>query len=523
MITVLHGLEGQSLLEVIRASDYQLRAPCAGRGTCRKCRVQLHDAGEDGLLSVPTTKELEQLSAEELASGIRFACLTRFQRAGELSIELQDDRIVSPSEQLVVSIDPSVKQLAVDSGLRLRIAVDIGTTTIAACLVDVQAGAVLSVLTETNAQKSWGSDVVARIQSVCDHPAALSAMQKSIVRQLDHLIHKLLAGQGHQASELGLVAVAGNTTMLHLLAGETPAGMARFPFHPVFLESCCVSISDYGFKLPSTCQLLLLPGISAFVGADITAGVLATGIYQAEGMELLLDIGTNGEMVLGNRQGLLATATAAGPAFEGAQITHGCPGIAGALDHAGEGAEGFWYTTVNEAPLCGICGSGLIDLVAWLRHSGMMDETGYLELSDGKDAFFPDHKMQISLNQRDIRQLQLAKGAIAAGIVMLCQRAGIRVEEITRIHLAGGFGSFIRADSAIDIGLLPACFTGKVSTAGNTSLRGALQVISCFKAIDQCIKIAHDAKVVDLAAETGFQSVFAECMLFPEEFVTDLS
>jgi uncharacterized 2Fe-2S/4Fe-4S cluster protein (DUF4445 family) len=267
--------------------------------------------------------------------------------------------------------------------------------------------------------------------------------------------------------------------------------------------------------------LVLLPGISSFVGADIAAGVLSTGLHRAENMELLLDIGTNGEMVLGNARGMLATATAAGPAFEGAQITHGCPGVAGALDHAGAGAEGFWYTTINDAPLRGICGSGLLDLVAWLRRTGGMDETGYLDLPDGQAIFRPDPGLPIGLDQRDIRQLQLAKGAIAAGITVLCQRAGIAIEDIDRVHLAGGFGTFLRADSALDIGLLPPALRGKVKAVGNTSLKGALLVISRTDALDQCTQIAGSIQSVDLASDPEFQTVFAECMLFPEELPDD--
>ena len=517
----LPGLAGQTLLEAIRVSSQELRAPCAGRGNCGKCRVLVHAGPESVLLDAPAARELEQLSADDLSRGVRFACLARFRQAGDVAIELGDDGIAVPLEQLAVSFDAAIRQAAGASGQPLRVAVDIGTTTVAICLVDALTDTVLSVRTEANAQKSWGSDVVTRIQSVRDDQGALSAMHKAIVRQLDRLIHEQLAAHGRKAAELGLVAVAGNTTMLHLLVGADPSGMACLPFRPVFLEARRLPIAECGFKLPAVCQLLLLPGISAFVGADLSAGILATGLYHAEGMELLLDIGTNGEIVLGNAQRMLATATAAGPAFEGAQISHGCPGVAGALDHAGAGAEGFWYTTINDAPLRGICGSGLLDLIAWLRRSGWMDETGYLALPDDQDVFRPDPQLTIGLDQRDIRQLQLAKGAIAAGITLLCQRAGIAVEDITRVHLAGGFGTFMRADAALDIGLLPAALRGKIRAVGNTSLKGALLALSRSAAIEVCNRIAGSIQSVDLAGDAGFQDAFAECMLFPEELADD--
>ena len=517
MISQLYGLAGQTLLEAIRRSSHELRAPCAGRGTCGKCRVLVHAASDSAFLESPSSIELEQLTSGEASRGVRLACLARFQATGEVAVELGDDGIAIPIEQLSVSVDLAVQYAAIESGHPLSIAIDIGTTTLAVCLVDIRANAVLSVRTEANAQKSWGSDVVSRIQSVRDDAGALAAMQRTIVHQLDRLIHEQLKLHGRRADELSQVAVAGNTTMLHLLVGADPSGMACLPFRPVFLESRCLQICEYGFKLPSACQLVLLPAVSSFIGADISAGVLATGLHRSEGMELLLDIGTNGEMVLGNAQAMFATATAAGPAFEGAQITHGCPGIAGALDHAGSGAEGFWYTTIKDAPLRGICGSGLLDLIAWLRRRGLMNETGYLDLPDGEKVFRPDPDLPIGLDQRDIRQLQLAKGAIAAGITVLCKHAGIAMGDITRVHLAGGFGYFMRPDSALDIGLLPPDLHGKVRAVGNTALKGALLTIACAEGISQCTAIAAAIETVDLATDQAFQDVFADCMRFPAD------
>jgi uncharacterized 2Fe-2S/4Fe-4S cluster protein (DUF4445 family) len=226
-------------------------------------------------------------------------------------------------------------------------------------------------------------------------------------------------------------------------------------------------------------------------------------------------------MVLGTGQRLLATATAAGPAFEGAQISHGCAGVKGALDHCGEGAEGFWFTTIGDAPLRGICGSGLLDLTAWLRQSGALDETGFLELPNDAEAFHPDPVLPVALDQRDIRQLQLAKGAIAAGITILCQRAGIDLCDITRVHLAGGFGAYLRPASALAIGLLPPALAGKVHAVGNTALKGALLAISQATAIDHCARIAQAVEWIDLASDPEFQMTFAECMLFPDDAVLE--
>lgn len=520
----VHGQAGQTLLEVLRGNDHALRAPCAGRGSCGKCRVEVcpSSAVAASPLSLADPLELRHLSEVEQARGVRLACLARFEHEGWVELAAGDDGIAVPQEQLTIDVDPALRAAAQTSGRPLSVAVDIGTTTLAVALVDVAASRVLSVRTAANAQKTWGSDVVARIQSVIDHPEALEAMRRAVAGQIQNLITEQLDAAGRMPSELDGIVVAGNTVMLHLFAGADPTGMARVPFRPVFLEPRVTPAPSLGLALPATCTVQLLPGISAFVGADLTAGVLATGLDQAEELELLLDIGTNGEMVLGNRHGMKSTATAAGPAFEGAQIAHGCPGVPGALDHAGwtsatgDTAGEFWYTTIGDKPLTGICGSGLLDLAAALRRGGQLDETGYLELAEGDD-FFPDAASPVCLSQADIRQLQLAKGAIAAGIEVLCLKSAVALEQISRVHLAGGFGTFLRPASALAIGLLPQALRGKVVPSGNTALKGALAVLAEPLALDRALAIAKATAAVDLSAEPEFQMAFAEAMLFPED------
>ena len=516
MKTRIHGQAGQSLLDTIRTTEHPQRAPCAGRGTCGKCRV-IVSPHQDSPLAAAEALELRHLSSSEQSRGVRLACLTRFAREGWVELEQGDDGIAIPTEQLSVTFDQAICEAARVSGRPLRVAVDIGTTTLAVCLVDAAEGKVLSVRTAANAQKSWGSDVVARIQAVIDDKAALEALHRVVVKQIEALVNDQLSAAGRVAAELDRVVVAGNTVMLHLFTGADPSGMACVPFRPIFLDTKTFLAADLGFAFPSPCQVSVLPGISAFVGADISAGVLATGLHLAEKTELLLDIGTNGEMVLGNSHGLVSTATAAGPAFEGAQITHGCPGVPGALDHAGWADQGFWYTTIGDQPLTGICGSGLLDLAAVLRRGGQLDETGYLELPEDQEEFFPDPAHAVSLSQGDIRQLQLAKGAIAAGLEILCLKAGVTIATIDTVHLAGGFGTFLRPSSALAIGLLPQGLRGKVVPAGNTALKGALAVLAHEEALTQIQTIASQTRAVDLSTEAAFQMAFAEAMMFPEE------
>jgi len=517
MKILINGNIGNTLLETIRTNDLHIRAPCAGRGVCGKCRVLVPLAGTDGLLSPPDDRELAALGEAALKNGVRLACLTRFLREGSLEIELDDDGVVSPVEEIAVDFDRAVMDAASASGVPLRVAVDIGTTTLAVCLLDAASGKILSIRTEANMQKSWGSDVVARMQSVIDDRSALKSMQQAVVVQIERLIKDQVTAAGRKESEVGSITVAGNTVMMHLFTGEDPTGMSRVPFEPVFLELRNYRAGDCGFTFLSDARVVVLPGISAFVGSDISAGILATGLDRSEKFELLLDIGTNGEIVLGNRDGMLSTATAAGPAFEGAHISHGCPGLPGALDHAGFNQDGFWFTTIGNEKLKGICGSGLLDLAAALLEDGKLDPAGFLEMPDDSGEFYVDGERTVCLTQDDIRQLQLAKGAMAAGVEVLCVNAGITTADISRVHLAGGFGAFMNPDSALAIGLLPAGLRGKIVPVGNTSLQGAIETIVSADALEKLVHIARKARTIDLSVDPAFQNAFIEAMMFPGE------
>jgi uncharacterized 2Fe-2S/4Fe-4S cluster protein (DUF4445 family) len=520
MIT-LSGLANQTILELLKTANHPLRAPCAGRRVCGKCRLQVVDTSPIPVLAEPTLEEAQFLSPEDRQAGIRLGCMARFQRDGDVCVKLPDDTLVSLDHVFypvfpAISNDQGTERFKKAPGLSkpMRVAVDIGTTTITVCLIDMARQRLAGFASEANSQKSFGSDVMARIKAVRDNPANLQKLQALVVTQVEQMIDQLLVTA--HAGAVERIVVCGNTTMLHLLLGVDTDGMACLPFQPVFLDSKKHCAKDYGFKTLADCRLELLPGISAFVGADLTAGVLASGLHLADKPELLLDIGTNGEMVLGNSEGLSATATAAGPAFEGGHIEWGCPGIPGALDHAGWNDHGFWFSTIGNKPLVGVCGSGLIDSVAALYRAELISETGFLELPGNGDRFYPEAGNPLYLSQADIRQLQLAKAAIAAGIKVLCSKTGILLSDIQRVHLAGGFGSFINPASALAIGLLPAELNGRVVAAGNTALRGTVEAAIQPDAWTLCEQIAARTKVIDLSAEPEFMTIFVDSMLFPE-------
>jgi uncharacterized 2Fe-2S/4Fe-4S cluster protein (DUF4445 family) len=433
------------------------------------------------------------------------------------------------AEAIVVPLDASTASRPGPGGLGvgeggarpLRLAVDLGTTTIVGRLLDPWGGRSFGTAVRANGQRAWGADVVSRIEASGD-PAVLARLRDSALAQIDEIIDELCKSAARPGSELGEIVVAGNTVMLHLLLGCDPSGMGRIPFTPQFLEERLLDAADAGLSLPGGCVLRLLPGISAFVGADLTAGILATRLYEAKAPELLVDLGTNGEIILSADGGLLCTATAAGPAFEGGRIEHGSPSLLGAVDHAAwdEGGD-LRLSTIGGDESSSICGSGLLDLVAVLRERGIVDETGRMEggedCADGQRRFFIDQGRRLSISQSDVREIQLAKGAVAAGIRVLCHEAGVAIEDVGTLRLAGGFGSCLDPRSALAIGLIPDELGGKIVAEGNTSLRGAAEIACAPGDVDVCRSFIAKARAIDLSGSPSFQDAFMDAMLFPED------
>lgn len=542
----IQGTPGLTLLECARLAvsgepSAHLSAPCGGRGRCGKCRVRvldLHGGPDTGAgarksgsetgagavpgascLDPPGPEELAFLSAQDLAAGIRLSCRAVFRIAGTVTVELYEERIAALSADLSELPLRAGRDASGPAG-PFSLAVDIGTTTVVAVLLDTRTGTPLGSVSEANRQRSWGADVISRIEAAGRDPHELRAMTGAITGQLQAMLEPLLAQAGARPDELGRIWACGNTTMLHLLAGCDPSGLGTLPFRPVFLGPKTLSAREAGFSVPDRCTLELLPGLSAFVGADIAAGILAAGLHEVQEPELLVDIGTNGEIVLASRSGIAATAAAAGPAFEGAHVACGSPGVPGAVDHAGWDRDGFWFTTIDGAEASGICGSGLLDILSALRASGMLDETGRLACADGPDGmprFYLPEQRALFVTQRDIRQLQLAKGAVAAGIRLLCGTEGVPLEAIRRVHLAGGFGTFMNPASAAAVGLLPPELAGKISAAGNTALRGVVRAALSADGAARCAAFAARARVLELASEPGFQDAFMDAMLFPDD------
>lgn len=492
---------GQNLAEYLARQGYPLRADCGGKGTCGKCRVRLV-AGY--LYQNPACTRLVTPDPDGWVQACRVWCCS----GAVILIPVQE------GEGLTDFWGKSAKENAADAplGIALGIALDIGTTTLAAALVDLDAGAVLSTASALNPQHVYGADVISRIDACARDAGALDRMQTLLLDRVRAMMQDLLGGK--QATRM---TVAGNATMLHIFCGISPVGMGSYPFTPTFTEAKVLKGSDLGLDADT---VTLLPSVSAFVGGDLSAGMLFCDLTASDSPALLIDVGTNGETVLytGRAKGdaLYAASAAAGPALEGAGISTGVGGIRGAVSSVTLMDNKFVCRTVQDAAPIGICGSGLLDLVALLYEHGHMDETGFL-MAGRPFAYATGEQGELTLTQEDVRALQLAKSAIRASIEALCAHAGLTPAELGRICLAGGLGYYMNVDSAIAIGLLPKDVRGRVDSVGNSALGGAVRILTQPELLDRAAAEVARCQTLELNTNAVWNEAFMEHMMFPYE------
>lgn len=448
--------------------------------------------------------------------------------------------------QRLIDFEPANTDDAVCS-----VAVDIGTTTLAAQLLDVSNGAELAVASRLNPQTRYGDDVLSRILFARDNPEGLQSLHETIIEAVGEMLVELCQSAGVRREQIYEVTFAGNTTMQHLLLGVNPRNLGEVPFVPAVAHGMSLAAADLGLTIHPRGRAYVFPVIGGFVGGDTVAGIVASGMVDTAGPALLVDIGTNGEIVLWADGRLTAASTAAGPAFEGARISCGMRGSTGAIEKVV--ADGHLRINVidNVAPV-GLCGSGLIDTAAeLLRHGALnpqgrlLDRSSFVESltprpspltpfqadlarriisEDGKTSFLlatADESgtgRAITLTQRDFRELQLAAGAIRAGIALLLKRAGLKPSDLEEVFIAGGFGNFIRRNNAQRIGLLPHEIEHRrIRYVGNTSLAGARLAALSLTARRQAEELARQTEHVDLSLDPAFSTAFADAMIFPEE------
>jgi uncharacterized 2Fe-2S/4Fe-4S cluster protein (DUF4445 family) len=447
---------------------------------------------------LPVTPEDERrLSLEEIAAGWRLSCRAR--PTADLTLEL------AQWEAPILSDDTAVAFVPHDG---VGVAVDLGTTTIVAQLLDLRTGHVLGVRTALNAQAQHGGDIMSRIEfALGDGGGGL--LTRLVRGQIGGLIEELLP-LAPAGGALTNVVVVGNTAMHHLFGGVSVAPLAHHPFEPTDDGLKTFAAAELGWTAAGDARVHFLPCLGGFVGSDILAGILATGLHESERPGVLVDLGTNGEIVVGNRDRLLCASTAAGPAFEGARISQGMRAATGAVSAVTLRDGAFQVQVLGGGEPRGICGSGLVDAVACGLELGRVNPAGRIAGSAELPVLDP-----VRLTQRDIRELQLAKGAIAAGIRLLIERWGARPEELTRVWLAGAFGNYISRASARRIGLIDFPME-QVEPAGNTALRGAkLALFGLPEAGAAFSALRARTRHVPLNDDPQFHDVYVDAMGFP--------
>lgn len=450
-----HG--GETLLQALRKEGALPDAPCGGNGTCGKCKVQVN--GEEML-----------------------ACRTVVER--DMTVEV-------PQKQTAVLADGAAVQT--DGSCDFALAYDIGTTTVVCYLLDGKTGKIIRSAGCANPQAAYGADVISRIQYVMDTG---SAELKNLMEQAMHT----LALQVAEEKQISMVSVVGNTAMHHLLLGMDPRPLTVPPYMPNTTEA----VEREGLRV--------LPNIAGFVGGDTVGCMLSAGFEKREKLTLLIDIGTNGEMVLGDKNKKLACSTAAGPAFEGARIACGMRGAEGAVDHVWIENGVLRWSVIGNGEAKGICGSGLLDLVACLLELDVISKTGRMGCETYRLG-----ETEVYLTQKDVREVQLAKSAIRAGVELMCSHMGVRPENIEEVLLAGAFGNYLKPASACKIGMIPPCLERKIVPIGNAAGVGAAMCAVSRDAFELAKQLAKETTFLELASKAEFQDLFVDCLSFEED------
>ena len=467
---------------------------------------------------------------------------------GEMNLPLHELRrlpsLLRENSYSVTVLDFFDHWIAVDggdtTGSSWAVAVDIGTTTVVAYLLSLtgnERGSVADFVSGLNSQKGYGGDVISRIEYCMQKDGNLDELHWRITGQISAMVKELAVGRGISLNCINLVTIAGNTTMTHLFAGLDPTGIASAPFIPVATGLCASRAAYFGLDLPHSCGCVVLPGIASYVGADITAGIVATGMHETDELSILIDVGTNGEIVLGSRDGMTACSTAAGPALEGANISCGMGGIPGAInsltaEECGD-EEVFSFSVIGDEAPAGICGSGIVDALALFLNAGVVDNTGRI-LNDDELAEAGVHRSWINcvvreesktavrisgdimLTQKDIREIQMAKAAVAAGVKTLLAETGKSIADVKKLYIAGGFGAAMNKANAAVIGLFPPELEPVVEIAGNTAGKGAVLAALSGRVVSDMEKIADSVDYIELSTSALFQQEYMMEMYFQQ-------
>ena len=586
---IIYANKNDNLLKILRENNVEVNNNCGAKGKCGKCKVKILN---EEYLKFTKSDEVH-LSKDELDKGIRLSCMINIEDDIEIElINSKDDiQVLTDLYDNNTSLDIDIKKIyleletpslmdqrddvkRVKDSLNMKdlyidkktlgsisnileknnykvtvttynnkllhiqgnnrekykygIALDLGTTTLALYLLDLNEGRIISVLSKVNAQRSYGSDVISRINYTMENKNGLEELNKCVINQINEMIDEISKINNINKDEIYNIVVVGNTTMIHMLMKVPCKNIAIAPFIPSFTEKYECGALDIGINVNGI--ISLPPSISAYVGSDISAGILSSNMSKNDKYSLLLDIGTNGEIALGNKDRILTCATAAGPAFEGANIKYGVGGIKGAISSIDLSKDKI-YETINDETPCGICGSAVLDITSELLKYEIIDETGrmidydeveneYLRKRLNKDKsikefiIFQDDDKKISFTQKDIREVQLAKASIYAGIEVLLNESNLTYDDIENVYIGGGFGNFMNVESAVNIGMIPESFKNKIKSIGNCAGKGAIDFLISEENKKEIVKIVDKCEYIELSKSKSFQEFYIDSISF---------
>ncbi len=495
------------LADAVREMGYTIDMPCNAKGICGKCLIRA-----SGAISQKSEQEAGLLPEDD---DFRLACLTY--ALGDVEVNLTP---LAETKVLTDGILPEFNKKPIANNYGF--AVDIGTTTVASYLYDLGRSEVISKRSFKNPQRIFGADVISRIEEALENSA--DKLSELIVSELEQDFSEMCEEVKIDKSDVEVAVIAGNTTMMYLMLKEDVKPLSAAPFEINRFLGETIKSDELSFKGFDNCKVYIPKTISAFVGVDITAAILSSRIDDKEKPCILVDIGTNGEMALNHNGKLFCCSTAAGPAFEGAGITMGSAAVAGAVNKVSLIGNKIKYTTIDNQVATGICGSGIIDMLAVIVKANLVDETG---LIDEENTEYSEYiceyngetairvgDSEVYVTQQDIRELQLSKSAICAGIYSLINAANIECEDVETLYLAGGFGSFINIESAACIGLVPGELRDKSQALGNAAAMGAIMILLSESECKKSTQIAEKAEVLDLSTSSYFMNKYVECMMF---------
>ena len=496
--------------------------PCNGKGKCGKCKVRVLS----GECSPLTEEEKKILSTEEIDSGVRLSCLAN--PVSDCEVELMQK--VLEHKVLTTGAMPEFEKDGDLTGYGF--AIDIGTTTVVASLVNLETGEELASASDINAQKHFGLDVLTRITYEYENPdTGAQELQNAIVDSLNKLMADACKKAKVDVSEIAKINVAANCTMMHMLLGVDARSIGKSPYEPVFRDAKTMPASEVGLNGSERCVLYCLPHVSAYIGADIVAGAYVCQMQKSTDNELFIDIGTNGEIVLARGGELFSCSCAAGPALEGMNISSGMRAATGAVEEVQIRADKIELQTIGKARPEGICGSGILAVVRELVVNKIILKSGvfvkleeledtdwrrkYIRLNGTKRELVMCEDPEILVTQSDVRQVQMAKGAILSGFMALLNEANITMEDLDRVYIAGQFGAHLSVDSLVGSGILPACVQDKLTYVGNSSKTGAYMTLLSKKVTEEIEALAKKINYLELSNLDNYERLYSECMQFP--------